>query len=198
MKRSSKCNWRDLGGTFIIRVLLCFLATGILCLACLSVRTGFAVNDHEYAEIKKVEFGLQDKNLKSLKDDEKIDLSELIGDKKVVLIWYFAPWCENSKYDTPLLIKLYEKYASQGFDIVAISNYAPVEEVSKYVKDHNLKFRVFYETTEKKDDSRLAASHFKYRNVLGDSRKWGTPLYPLTYGGDSWYELPNSCVNFFR
>ena len=50
---------------------------------------------------------------------KKMKLSALKG--KVVLLDFWASWCKPCRYQSPNLVRLYEKYKSKGFDIFSVS-----------------------------------------------------------------------------
>ena len=52
-------------------------------------------------------------------DGKKVSLASYKG--KAVLINFWATWCAPCKIETPWLIELRNKYAAQGFEILAIS-----------------------------------------------------------------------------
>jgi peroxiredoxin len=136
----------------------------------------FAGQDHEYTEIKATTLAIDDARFKLVDGSGEISLKEFIKGKKLVLIYYFAPWCDNSNYEAPFLAKLYDKYASTGLDILGVSNYAPVDEIRSYVEKYGITYTVVFDTTKKDDDSRMASQHYKLRQSAGDTRKWGTPF----------------------
>jgi len=59
-----------------------------------------------------------DFTLESL-DGKSVRLSDLRG--KAVLLNFWATWCGPCKVETPWLIELRDKYASQGFEVIGIS-----------------------------------------------------------------------------
>jgi peroxiredoxin len=58
-------------------------------------------------------FTLQDLN------DNKVSLASYRG--KAVLINFWATWCAPCKIETPWIVELRNKYASQGFEVLGIS-----------------------------------------------------------------------------
>jgi peroxiredoxin len=72
-------------------------------------------------------------------DGEEVSLSDLEG--KVVLINFWATWCEPCKIEMPFFQSRYEKYAPQ-FEVLAV-NYAEAEEtVRKFIEEEGLTFTV--------------------------------------------------------
>src|SRR2546430_7598595 len=47
----------------------------------------------------------------------------ILQGKKLVMVLYFAPWCPNWRNEAPVAASLYDKYKSQGFEIVGVSEY---------------------------------------------------------------------------
>ena len=131
---------------------------------------------HEYAEIKPLMATLTDFRLKTVLGDREVSLKEFIRGRRLVLVSFIAPWCDNSMYDAPLVAKLYEKYADRGFDVLTVSNYAPAEDLLKFVERFNFVHTVVLDTTDKDETHRLHSRHYQFRQSLNDSRKWGTPL----------------------
>jgi thiol-disulfide isomerase/thioredoxin len=52
-------------------------------------------------------------------DGTKVDLVKLRG--KVVLVDFWATWCPPCREEVPTVVEVYNKYHSQGFEIVGIS-----------------------------------------------------------------------------
>jgi peroxiredoxin len=70
---------------------------------------------------------------------EKISLDQYKG--KYLLINFWATWCGPCKVEMPSLEALYQRFKSDNFDIVAISNDMFGQTVVEpYVKAHNLSF----------------------------------------------------------
>ena len=132
-----------------------------------------AQHDHEYAPLKEQKIKYKDWTYKNVRTDEDVNLREFAKDKKLVMVFYFAPWCHSSKYEMPILQELYEKYKDKGFGVVGVTLYASLERVNKELDDKKVTFPVVVESTSKFD--REESLHYKYRTKTGDNRKWGTP-----------------------
>jgi len=72
-----------------------------------------------------------------------VKLSDLRG--KIVLLDFFAGWCAPCVVEIPNLIKLYNKYHAQGFEIVGISLDRTAQEAKDYVKKDGLTWTVTWE-----------------------------------------------------
>lgn len=132
----------------------------------------FAGGD-ETAHLQQKEFEYKDWTLKNLRDGSDVNLRAAVKNKKLVLVVYFAAWCPNWKNEMPLVKKLYDKYKDKGFDVVAVSEYTSLEDAKKHIADNNLAFTVAVES-EKYED-REKTTHYAYRQLVSDTRKWGSP-----------------------
>ena len=65
-------------------------------------------------------------------------LSEFVGNGKVVLIDFWASWCPPCRKEMPHLVELYKQYKNKGFEIVGISLDSKPEAWAKGVKDLNI------------------------------------------------------------
>ncbi len=81
-----------------------------------------------------------------------VDLAEYRG--KVVVIQYWATWCEPCKTDIARLKELYAKYAKSGFDVIGINLDNRQAEVEDYLQENRLPWQQMYEPGGL--DSRLA------------------------------------------
>lgn len=132
-----------------------------------------ANDGHEYAPIQEKKIDYKDWTLKSLVDGKPVNLRGLVKDKKLVLVVYFAQWCPNWRNEAPIVAKLYDKYKANGFEVVAVSEYAAAEDARKYFGKTGAPYTVVVES-EKLED-REQTTHFAYRKTSGDKRKWGSP-----------------------
>lgn len=62
----------------------------------------------------------------------------ILENNKVVLIDFWASWCGSCRMEMPELKKIYEKYHSRGFDIVAVSLDNDSLRWTKAIKQDNL------------------------------------------------------------
>jgi thiol-disulfide isomerase/thioredoxin len=147
-----------------------FFAFAALLIAMFAV---VSYGQHEYAPIEQKEIEYKDWTYKNAIADGKTNLRDFIKGKKLVLVFYFAPWCHSSRFEAPVLEKFQAKYSDKGFGIIGVSNYDTVEAIRYELKTRNLTFPVVVETT--KLTARETSQHYKYRWSTGDHRKWGTP-----------------------
>ena len=64
---------------------------------------------------------------------------------KIVLVDFFASWCEPCRAEMPNLIKLYDKYHDRGFEVLGISLDKKLNDAQEYVKDQGIKWTVTFE-----------------------------------------------------
>ena len=130
---------------------------------------------HEWAPLLEQKLDYKDWTFKSLKDGTPVSLRELAKGKKLVLVVYFAPWCGNWKNEAPTVWRLYEKYKAQGFEVVAVSEYASADDSRKYFESQGgAPFPVVVESEA--GDAKEKTTHYAYRKSVGDPRNWGSPL----------------------
>lgn len=76
-------------------------------------------------------------------DGKPIDLADYRG--KVVLIQYWATWCEPCKTDMARIKELYSQYAGQGFEVIGVSLDSQLDEAEQYVKSNRMQWKHIYE-----------------------------------------------------
>ncbi len=79
----------------------------------------------------------------STMDGKTISLAALRG--RVVLIHYWATWCEPCKQDLETLKKLQAKYARQGFNLIGINLDSERELAAQYLKSNPLPWPQLFE-----------------------------------------------------
>lgn len=132
-----------------------------------------AQGNHEYSPLQEKTINYKNWTLNDLAGNKPVDLRSLMQGKKLVMVLYFAPWCPNWRNEAPVAASLYEKYKAQGFEIVGVSEYASRDDVKAYFGPSGPSYPVVSES-ESRDD-REKTPHFGYRQLTGDTRKWGSP-----------------------
>ncbi|HEX7957895.1 MAG TPA: TlpA disulfide reductase family protein [Pyrinomonadaceae bacterium] len=130
---------------------------------------------HEWAPLLEQKLDYKDWTFKRLNTDAPVSLRELAKGKKLVMVVYFAPWCGNWRAEAPTVLRLYEKYKAQGFEVVGVSEYASADDSRKYFEGQGgAPFPVVVESDS--TAAREQTTHFGYRKAVGDARRWGSPF----------------------
>lgn len=88
------------------------------------------------AVLDKVAIGKQFTDFKMTDIDNNVhNLSEYVGNGKIVLIDFWASWCPPCRRDMPQLVNTYKKYKDHGFEIVGISLDSDKEAWKKGIED---------------------------------------------------------------
>jgi thiol-disulfide isomerase/thioredoxin len=132
-----------------------------------------AQNGHEYSPLVEKTVNYKNWTLNDLATNKPVSLRSLIQGKKLVMVLYFAPWCPNWRNEAPVAAALYEKYKSQGFEIIGVSEYATRDDVKNYFGPSGPPYPVVSESESRDDRDKTA--HYAYRQLTGDTRKWGSP-----------------------
>lgn len=132
-----------------------------------------AQDGHEYSPLVEKTVNYKNWTLSDLKDNKPVDLRALVQGKKLVMIVYFAPWCPNWRNEAPVAARLYEKYKDQGFTVIGVSEYGTRETVNTYFGPTGSPYPVVSESESREDRDKTA--HYGYRQLTGDTRKWGSP-----------------------
>lgn len=127
----------------------------------------------ERAVVQEKEVTYKNWKFKKLDDGKDLELRKTVQGKKLVMVVYFAPWCNNWKNEAPLVAKLYEKYKAHGFDVIAVGEYGTKDEMTTYFGNDGAPYTVVVESEKSSD--REKTSHYQYRQTTGDTRKWGSP-----------------------
>lgn len=83
-----------------------------------------------------------DFNLNNL-SGKKISLSQYSG--KIVLLDFWATWCQPCRYSIPELISIQKRYKNQGVVVLGISVDDPKSFNDNYLKTFVRKFKINYE-----------------------------------------------------
>jgi thiol-disulfide isomerase/thioredoxin len=135
--------------------------------------TTFAQDGHEYSPLVEKTVNYKTWTLNDLKDGKPVDLRSLVNGKKLVMLVYFAPWCPNWRNEAPVAAKLYEKYKDQGFAVIGVSEYGTRDAVNTFFGPTGAPYTVVSESESREDRDKTL--HFSYRQLTGDTRKWGSP-----------------------
>ena len=147
-----------------------FLATILIALVPLNA---LAQAGHEYSPLAEKSVNYKNWSLVNLQTDKPEDLRALVAGKKLVMVVYFAPWCGNWRNEAPIAAKLYEKYKDRGFQVIGVSEYAARADVKAFFGEAGPPYPIVSESETRDDRDKTA--HFGYRQLTGDTRKWGSP-----------------------
>lgn len=142
-----------------------------------AAQTARAQDGHEYAPLLEKTINYKDWTFKSLKDGAPVNLREWSKGKKLVAVVYFAPWCGNWRMEAPVIARLYDKYKANGFDVVAVSEYASTDDARSFFTQPDAggaNYAVVVESEAR--DARDKTTHYGYRQTAGDARRWGSPF----------------------
>lgn len=135
----------------------------------------FASAQNEQSPIVEKEITYKDWVYKNVRTGNDMNLRKFTFGKKLVMVVYFAPWCGNWKHDLPFVQSMYEKYKINGFDVIAVGEYDPVDSMKAHIEQYKLGFPVVWESDAR--TAKQTTSHYEYRKAAGDTRNWGSPWY---------------------
>jgi thiol-disulfide isomerase/thioredoxin len=133
----------------------------------------YAQAGHEYSPLVEKTVNYKNWTLNDLSDNKPVDLRAAVAGKKLVMVVYFAPWCGNWRNEAPVAARLYEKYKDQGFAVIGVSEYGSRDDVKNFFAPTGSPYPVFSESETREDREKTA--HYGYRQLTGDTRKWGSP-----------------------
>jgi thiol-disulfide isomerase/thioredoxin len=132
-----------------------------------------SAQSHEYSPLVEKTVNYKSWTLNDLATNKPTSLRSLMAGKKLVMVLYFAPWCPNWKNEAPVAATLYDKYKSQGFEIIGVGEYGSRDDVKNYFGPSGPPYPVVIESESRED--RDKTPHYGYRQLTGDTRKWGSP-----------------------
>jgi len=145
----------------------------VLAILTFASTAGLAQTSHEYSALVEKTVNYKNWTLNDLVSNKPVDLRSLMQGKKLVMVLYFAPWCPNWKNEAPVAANLYQKYKAEGFEIIGVSEYGTRDDVKKYFGETGAPYPVVSESESRED--RDKTPHYAYRQLTGDTRKWGSP-----------------------
>ena len=135
--------------------------------------TAALAQSHEYSPLVEKTVNYKNWTLNDLASNKPVSLRELMQGKKLVMVLYFAPWCPNWRNEAPVAAGLYDKYKSQGFEVIGVSEYGSRADVKNYFGPNGAPYPVVSESESRED--REKTPHYGYRQLTGDTRHWGSP-----------------------
>lgn len=130
--------------------------------------------DHKLVTFEPHKLAYKNFVLPTTVEGQTLDLRAATKGKKLILITYFAAWCENSHHDYETIQHLLKKFGDKGFAVIGVCNYSELKEVQEFITKHNPAYPIGLESTD--DKRREQTMHYSYRKQCGDARKWGTPF----------------------
>ena len=130
---------------------------------------------NEQAPILEKPVSYKNWTYKDVRTGEPRELRQLIKDKKLAIVVYYAPWCGNWRHDAPMLQRLYDKYKDAGLTIIGVAEYDPVASMKNNLEFMKIAFPAVYESEVR--SAKMATSHYELRRWTGDTRNWGSPWY---------------------
>ncbi|MGB8510490.1 MAG: TlpA disulfide reductase family protein [Pyrinomonadaceae bacterium] len=153
------------------------LALALATLLSSAALTARAQDGHEYAPLLEKPIAYKDWTFKSLKDGAPVNLREWSKGKKLVAVVYFAPWCGNWRMEAPVIARLYDKYRANGFDVIGVSEYGAADDARHFFTESGAAGAPYTVVVESEArDARDKTTHYGYRQIAGDARRWGSPF----------------------
>ena len=114
--------------------------TSLVAVVSLLISLLFSINVS--ARVKKgAEFPTE--KLPLLSSGGSLDLASLKG--KVVIVDFWASWCEPCKVELPALNDLQKRYGAKGLVVVGINMDEKPEDAKEFLKEHPLQLKLVYD-----------------------------------------------------
>lgn len=123
----------------------------------------------------------------------KFDMKKLKG--KVVIVDFWASWCEPCKIELPALNALYKKYKGKGLEILGVNVDENVADANSFLKEHPVAFSLVHDKGQKMagelgiekmptslilSDGKIVKVHEAFR--AGDEKKMEAEIKSLLKG----------------
>ncbi|HEX5735145.1 MAG TPA: redoxin family protein [Blastocatellia bacterium] len=135
-----------------------------------------ASDEPEPAPIVERQLDFHDLTLRQ-RDGKPLNLRQYISGKQLVIVSFIAGWCKNSNENGHVVKRLYDKYGDKGLGVIVVAEYSDEQELEQHINRIGINYPVMIETDDR--GARKKSIHFKYRQAVGDKRKWGTPFYVI-------------------
>lgn len=89
-------------------------------------------------------------------DRDHIELADFAG--QVVMLNFWATWCEPCRNEMPAMQRVYERYRDQGFTVLAINHLETVGQIRRFLESVGATFPVAYDITAGVHDMYLVRS----------------------------------------
>ena len=98
----------------------------------------------------------------------KVDAAKLMKGK-VVIVDFWASWCEPCKIELPALNALHKKYKKKGLVVIGINVDDDINEAKSFLKEHGVSFPLVYDK-DKKMVNTLEISTMPTSYILSDGK----------------------------
>ncbi len=140
-----------------------------------SLAFAFGQGGNEQSPVVEKEIAYKDWVYKNVQTGTDVNLRKFTAGKKLVMVVYFAPWCPNWKHDVAFVQSMYDKYKTDGFDVIGVGEYDPVDSMKAHIAQYKVSFPVVWESDLR--TAKQTTAHYEYRRFVGDARNWGSPWY---------------------
>src|SRR5262245_59400339 len=110
-----------------------------------------AQDGHEYAPIQEKTVNYKNWTLNNAVTNQPAVFRAWMYGKKLVMVLYFAPCCPNWRNEAPVAARLYDKYKSQGFEIIGVSEYGPSADTRAFFAPNGAPYPVVVESEARED-----------------------------------------------
>ncbi len=131
--------------------------------------------DHEYSRIEKV--------ISEKAKDAFFSIPNILdiknSTKKIQFISFLAEWCPNCDYEA-IELKDYINIYNSMVDFSTVMLFSSLSKSNQFISKYafNSKF-IDSECNVKDEVLNKRTSFFRFRELLGDDRKWGVPLHMI-------------------